>query len=306
MSLIMSVAIGPGCTELHRMPSRACWIAVALVKSRTAPLVAVYAAVSPGLPTSPAVDAGEAIYAGRSAPTVDFEGTARPHGAAHDAGADETDGSVPDDTTPPVTTATPPGGTYVGPLAVTLRADEPATIVYTTDGTPPTAASPRYTAPLPLSADTTLQFFGTDAGGNVEAVRVERYVLQPAPPLALTLQAEAMPVKTTGGPTSGGWIIWSNGYVAAPVSFPATGEYEFAVVARGTFAGGAWPRMEVRIDQGVLGAVTVDTTSWRTFTVRGAVAAGSHQVALAFTNDYYSPPADRNLDVDQVTISGPR
>src|SRR5947207_13606398 len=52
----MSVAIGPGCTELQRMLSRACWIAVDLVKSRTAPLVAVYAAVSPGLPTSPAVD----------------------------------------------------------------------------------------------------------------------------------------------------------------------------------------------------------------------------------------------------------
>src|SRR5439155_1685050 len=31
-------------------------MAVALVNSRTAPLVAVYAAVSPGLPTSPAVD----------------------------------------------------------------------------------------------------------------------------------------------------------------------------------------------------------------------------------------------------------
>src|SRR5712691_5544168 len=55
-SLIMSVAIGPGCTELQRMFSLACWMAVAFVNSRTAPLVAVYAAVSPGLPTSPAVE----------------------------------------------------------------------------------------------------------------------------------------------------------------------------------------------------------------------------------------------------------
>ena len=257
------------------------------------------------LPASLAADAGEPVYAGRSAPPVDFEGTARPQGRAHDAGADETDGSVPADTTPPVTTAAPPGGTYVGPLTVTLSANEPATIVYTTDGTPPTAAAPRYTAPIPLSADTTLQFFGTDASGNVEAVRVVRYVLQPAPPLALTLEAEAMPVKTTGGAVSGGWDIWSNGYVAAPVSFPASGEYELTIVARGDFAGGAWPRLEVRIDQRVLGAVTVDTSSWRTVTVRGTVTAGSHEVALAFTNDYYSPPADRNLYVDQVTIRGP-
>src|SRR5262245_8776462 len=49
MSLIMSVAIGPGCTELARMFSLACCMAVALVNSRTAPLVAVYARVRPGL-----------------------------------------------------------------------------------------------------------------------------------------------------------------------------------------------------------------------------------------------------------------
>src|SRR5262245_66204635 len=55
-SLIMSVAMGPGWTELQRMPSLACWIAVDFVKSRTAPLVAVYAAVKPGAPTRPAVD----------------------------------------------------------------------------------------------------------------------------------------------------------------------------------------------------------------------------------------------------------
>src|SRR5258705_7827336 len=38
------------------MPSLACWMAVDLVKRRTAPLVAVYAAVPPGAPTRPAVD----------------------------------------------------------------------------------------------------------------------------------------------------------------------------------------------------------------------------------------------------------
>src|SRR5256886_17677364 len=52
----MSVAIGPGGTELQRILSFACWMARDLVKSGTAPLVALYAAVSPGLPTSPAVD----------------------------------------------------------------------------------------------------------------------------------------------------------------------------------------------------------------------------------------------------------
>src|SRR4030095_2514071 len=55
-SLIMSVAIGPGCTELERILSLACWMAVDLVKMRTAPFVALYAAGVLGLPTSPATD----------------------------------------------------------------------------------------------------------------------------------------------------------------------------------------------------------------------------------------------------------
>ena len=50
----MSVSMGPGCTELARMPSLAYWMAVALVSSRTAPLDALYAAAAP--PTSPEVD----------------------------------------------------------------------------------------------------------------------------------------------------------------------------------------------------------------------------------------------------------
>src|SRR5205809_4626513 len=39
----MGVSTPPGCTELHRMWSRACWIAVILVNKRTAPLDAIYA-----------------------------------------------------------------------------------------------------------------------------------------------------------------------------------------------------------------------------------------------------------------------
>ena len=37
----IGVSTEPGCIELHRMLSLACWIAVALVNSRTAPLVAM-------------------------------------------------------------------------------------------------------------------------------------------------------------------------------------------------------------------------------------------------------------------------
>jgi hypothetical protein len=40
---IMSVSTGPGCTELQRIRSWACWLAVTFVKIRMAPLLAAYA-----------------------------------------------------------------------------------------------------------------------------------------------------------------------------------------------------------------------------------------------------------------------
>jgi hypothetical protein len=53
-----------------------------------------------------------------------------------------------------------------------------------------------------------------------------------------------------------------------------------------------------------IGQVRVNSLSptWATYSVTGTVSAGSHRVALAFTNDYYVPPQDRNLFLDKVTI----
>ncbi|MCK4882312.1 MAG: RHS repeat protein, partial [Candidatus Omnitrophica bacterium] len=50
----------------------------------------------------------------------------------------------------------------------------------------------------------------------------------------VTLEAKDMPVKTTGGACSGGWNIWSNGYIEGPVSFPDAAVYEFEIIARGS------------------------------------------------------------------------
>src|SRR5207245_7192782 len=42
-ALGISVSIGPGCTELQRILSLACWLAVTFVKMRMAPVLAAYA-----------------------------------------------------------------------------------------------------------------------------------------------------------------------------------------------------------------------------------------------------------------------
>jgi hypothetical protein len=83
------------------------------------------------------------------------------------------------DTTPPVTTATPPGnapGTKTfHPVAVSLLANEPAVIHYTVDGSPPGDASPRYSEPIALDKPVTLRFFAVDPAGNREETRTESY-----------------------------------------------------------------------------------------------------------------------------------
>src|SRR4029434_9160527 len=55
-SAVMGVSIGPGCTELARIPSAAYWLDVALGSSRTAPLEAWYCGLLLSTPTRPSCD----------------------------------------------------------------------------------------------------------------------------------------------------------------------------------------------------------------------------------------------------------
>jgi len=122
----------------------------------------------------------------------------------------------------------------------------------------------------------------------------------------VNLEAENMPTKTTGGATTYGWNIWSNGYIEQSVNFPETGEYKFEIIAKGSFGGGAWPNMQLRINQVSVANWTVSSSSWKPYIVKINVAGGAQNVAIAFTNDYNGGPSDdRNLYVDKTIISKP-
>lgn len=86
-------------------------------------------------------------------------------------------GSVPnpDDTTPPITSASPAGGTYTTSVNVSLSTNETATTYYTTDGSTPTTSSSIYTGPITINTDTTLKFFSKDSASNQESVKTEVY-----------------------------------------------------------------------------------------------------------------------------------
>ena len=88
-------------------------------------------------------------------------------------------GMVTIDRTPPTVEASPAGGTYFPPQSVTLAADEPAEIYYTTDGTEPTTVSSRYMSPVEISQrSTSLKFLAVDVAGNQSAIVTEAYTIQ--------------------------------------------------------------------------------------------------------------------------------
>jgi len=120
----------------------------------------------------------------------------------------ETKIQIPD-TTPPTTTASPPGGTYNTAQSVTLTCNDGTgsgcdKIYYTTDGTTPTTSSPVYSAPINISTTTALQFFAKDLAGNSEAVKTETYTISTN---MVTVELK----DSTGGPLSGGVVQYYSG-----------------------------------------------------------------------------------------------
>ncbi len=114
------------------------------------------------------------------------------------------------DTTPPVTTPSPAGGTYTSVKSVTLTANEPATIYYTTNGTAPTTTSPAYSGPLTIGVTTSLKFFARDSAGNSEAVKTANYIIN----------LDTTPPVTTPSPAGGTYSSAQN--VTLTANEPAT------------------------------------------------------------------------------------
>ena len=107
-------------------------------------------------------------------------------------------GTGTSDTIAPVTTATPPGGFYSTSQSVTLTANEPATIYYTTNGSIPTVSSTVYTTAIPISATSTLKFFAKDIAGNIEAVKTQTYTINTSSTSDIFGIKQIYPTKTSG------------------------------------------------------------------------------------------------------------
>ena len=76
------------------------------------------------------------------------------------------DAPNPGDISPPVTAASPAGGTYGSSVSVTLSPNEPATTYYTLDGSTPTVNSLKYSEPISINSSKTIKFFRKAAFKN--------------------------------------------------------------------------------------------------------------------------------------------
>jgi DNA-binding beta-propeller fold protein YncE/mono/diheme cytochrome c family protein len=132
---------------------------------------------------------------------------------------------------------------------------------------------------------------GVDCGGTCAACAVC------APK---SYEAESMS-HSTGGATSGGWNIWSNGYISTQHTF-APGATTITVLARGSVAAGVWPNLRVSVGGVVLGNVTVSATSYAPYSFSFTASSGAKEIRVEFTNDLNQNGQDRNLYVDRVDV----
>jgi len=125
-----------------------------------------------------------------------------------------------------------------------------------------------------------------------------------AQPLSLGIQATSMTNVNVAAYSVDGDIAWvkSDGRIQRAVEFTTAGYYTFDVVAGGTAAAGVLPEVAVVVD-GVNRAVFFETSTNLThYQVTLLMTTGAHAIGLAFLNDYYAPPQDRNAAFGPLTI----
>ncbi|MGD0113350.1 MAG: carbohydrate-binding domain-containing protein [Armatimonadota bacterium] len=124
-----------------------------------------------------------------------------------------------------------------------------------------------------------------------------------APESGETVEAAAMAVTAELSDRTGeGVTLATAGTLDCEADFATSGRYVFGLRASGTAVDGIYPRVELRVDGATVGTFELLSGNWRTYRLTTPVAAGVHHVTLAYVNDEWRPPEDRNLSVARLTI----
>ena len=114
------------------------------------------------------------------------------------------------------------------------------------------------------------------------------------------------PLRTVGGPIEdGAWNLWSNGRVGQYLRIQRDGDYDIVVRAAGSRAAGVWPEMALLVDGLPLAEKTVPKGEMADYRFQVKLAAGVHEIAVAFLNDQFADGEDRNLYLQKITVAPP-
>jgi endo-1,4-beta-xylanase len=137
------------------------------------------------------------------------------------------------------------------------------------------------------------------ANGEDRDVDIDKVTISTA-----TIEAENAYTKDGGVPIPGGWAFLQNGELETSTAIWRDGLYEVNVLARGTFGGGAWPTVSLRVNGITVASTQVASTSWTTVKLLAPLPRGTHDLALAFDTDWCCIAGDRNLYLDSFSITG--
>ncbi len=96
--------------------------------------------------------------------------------------------------------------------------------------------------------------------------------------------------------------FWSWGKAEWEIELPETGNYIFGLVGRGTPCKGVYPLADISLDGERIGLLYIGSEEKGTYACSFQAKAGKHKLAIAFVNDAWSPPEDRNLWVERFLI----
>lgn len=119
----------------------------------------------------------------------------------------------------------------------------------------------------------------------------------------VVIEAEAMKVEEVelGEKREGVYAFYTNGYLGTPVNFADSGFYTIKIYGWADVVNEKGAISEVYLDRRPVGKIEV--TAQDVYIVEVFIEKGIHEMGIAFTNDFWEPPEDRNLYVDKTEIS---
>jgi PKD repeat protein len=174
------------------------------------------------------------------------------------------------------------------------------------DGTTSTEAQPVhfYTKPGVFDVSLTIQTaLGSATITLDDYINVLPHFVTPAP--LLSLNGPEFAIKSTGGEEVCGWNLWSNGFMAHDVTI--SGErrwFVLDVVATGSFASSEWPKLQMLIDEVMIGEQIVASPRPQTYRFLVQLSAGAHTIKLVLPNHVFDSVSGnaRNLAITRLLM----